>query len=204
MNSQTKKKAGTVSNVNSLEGQLLFHKKLNNISNKIHSANDTNDILLNLQGEILTLFDAERITIYAVDGTKKQLVSKLMTGREISEIRVPINNRSIAGYCAATGKIINIKDVYDTEELKKINPNLMFDSIWDNKTGFRTTQVLAAPITSNKYLLGVLQLINKKDGGRFLREDVTCVHEIVAVLGTAFLKNQKVEQKVKVSILTIS
>ena len=84
----------------SLEEQLEFQKKLNDITNKIHSARDTNDIILNLQGDILGLFDADRITIYVVDGIKKQIVSKFKTGDEIGEIRVSIDNSSISGYCA--------------------------------------------------------------------------------------------------------
>ncbi|MBW1945868.1 MAG: hypothetical protein JRJ51_24015, partial [Deltaproteobacteria bacterium] len=39
----------------SLEEQLQFQKRLNNITNKIHSARDTNDILINLQDDILAL-----------------------------------------------------------------------------------------------------------------------------------------------------
>jgi hypothetical protein len=58
----------------SLEEQLKYQKKLNNITNKIHSARDTNDILLNLQQDILSIFEADRITIYVVDGVKKQVV----------------------------------------------------------------------------------------------------------------------------------
>jgi hypothetical protein len=84
----------------SLQDQLRFQKKLNNITNRIHAAKDTNDILLNLQVEILSLFDADRITIYMVDGIKKQIVSKFKTGNEIAEIRVPLGSGSIAGYCA--------------------------------------------------------------------------------------------------------
>ncbi|MFC1884818.1 ATPase, T2SS/T4P/T4SS family, partial [Thermodesulfobacteriota bacterium] len=84
-------------------------------------------------------------------------------------------------------------------EMKSINPNLKFDRNWDKKTGFRTKQVLAAPIIHNKYLLGVVQLMNKKGGDRFVKEDVNSVHEIVAVLGAAFLKNQKVEQRARVT-----
>ena len=91
-----------------LEEQLEFQKRLNNITNKIHAAKDTNDILINLQKEILGLFDADRITIYVVDGIKKQVVSRFKTGDEVAEIRVPIDNESISGYCAAAGKIVNI------------------------------------------------------------------------------------------------
>jgi len=46
-----------------LEDELQFQKKLNNITNKIHSAKDTNEILLSLQDEILAVFNAQRLTI---------------------------------------------------------------------------------------------------------------------------------------------
>jgi type II secretory ATPase GspE/PulE/Tfp pilus assembly ATPase PilB-like protein len=181
----------------SLEQQLQYQKNLNSITNRIHSANDTNEILLNLQGEILSLFDADRITIYVVDGTKKQIVSRIKTGDEISEIRVPIDKQSIAGYCAASGKVLNVFDVYDADELERINPKLKFDKSWDQKTGYKTIQILAAPVTYDRYLLGVIQLINKKKGKRFTEEDQTSVLGIAKVLGVAFFKNQQVAQKAK-------
>ena len=186
-----------VSREETLELQLKFQKKLNDITNKIHSAKDTNDILLNLQNDILGLFDAARITIYVVDGLRKQIVSRLKTGSEIAEIRVPIDNSSISGYCAASGKLVNIKNAYDDSELKKINPELGFNKSFDQKTGFRTIQVLVAPIVYNKYLLGVIQLINKKDGSSFTAEDQVSVMEIAKVLGLAFFNNQKILQKKK-------
>ena len=181
----------------SLEEQLRFQKRLNNITNKIHSARDTNDILLNLQNEILSLFDADRITIYVVDGTKKQIVSRFKTGDEVGEIRVPVNNQSISGYCSTSGKVVNIVNAYDGNELKRINPELRFNKSWDVKTGYKTAQVLAAPIFYNKYLLGVIQLINKKTGRHFSLEDQSSVLEIAKVLGLAFFNNQKVVQKKK-------
>jgi type II secretory ATPase GspE/PulE/Tfp pilus assembly ATPase PilB-like protein len=179
----------------SLEEQLRFQKKLNHITNRIHAAKDTNDILLNLQHEILSLFDADRITIYMVDGIKKQIVSKFKTGNEVAEIRVPLGTGSISGYCAASGRLINITNAYDEKELKAIHPDLVFDKSWDEKTGYRTTQVLAAPVSYNKYLLGVIQLINKKSGQPFTAEDHTSVQEISKVLGIAFFNNQKAAQK---------
>ena len=178
-----------------LEEQLKFQKRLNNITNKIHAAKDTNDILLNLQGEILSLFDADRITIYMVDGIKRQIVSKFKTGNEVSEIRVPIGNDSIAGYCAASGQMANITNAYDESELKKLSPSLVFARSWDEKTGYKTNQVLVAPVSYNKYLLGVIQLINKKSGKHFNHEDQTSVQEIAKVLGIAFFNSQKATQK---------
>ena len=77
-----KKAENNGANSKSLEEQLEYQKKLNSITNKIHSANDINDILLNLQGDILSLFDADRITVYVVDGIKKQIVSRFKAGDE--------------------------------------------------------------------------------------------------------------------------
>ena len=192
------KKADQVSSRElSLEQQLQFQKRLNNITNKIHSAKDTNDILLNLQSEILSLFATDRITIYVVDGVNKQIVSRFKTGSEVAEIRVPVNNSSISGYCAASGKVVNITNAYDDNELRRINPELVFNKSFDQKTGYKTTQVLAAPILHNKYLLGVIQLINKKDGSHFTLEDQSSVMEIAKVLGLAFFNNQKVVRKKK-------
>jgi len=180
-----------------LEHQLLFQKKLNAITNKIHSAKDTNDILINLQDEILGLFDADRITIYVVDGIRKQIVSRFKTGSEISEIRVSIGNGSVAGYCAAIGKVVSIIDAYDDRELKEIHPKLGFDKTWDKKTGYKTKQILVAPITYNKYLLGVMQLINKKNGDAFTDEDCESLTDIGRVLGIAIFNNQRAVQKTK-------
>lgn len=192
-----KEQAAPLSREKSLEQQLQFQKKLVGITNKIHSAKDTNDILINLQPEILSLFDADRITIYVVDGLKKQIVSRFKTGDEVNEIRVPITNQSISGYCAASGRLVNIINAYDDNELSRINPELKFDKSWDAKTGIRTTQVLAAPVTHNRFLLGVIQLINKKDGQHFSMDDQASVQEIAKVLGIAFFNNQKAVAKRK-------
>ncbi|MDY6880270.1 MAG: GspE/PulE family protein [Desulfatiglans sp.] len=197
MTSSNLKTSNPIADDMSLEGQLEYQKKLNDITNKIHSANDTNDILLNLQEEVLGVFEADRITIYVIDGIRKEIVSKLKSGDEINEIRVPIGRESIAGYCAATGEVINVTDAYDREQLKLINPRLNFDESWDKKTGYRTSQVIAAPIIYNKYLLGVVQLINKKGGGRFTEKDAAALLDVSKVLGIALYKNQRLAKKTK-------
>ncbi|MBW2142903.1 MAG: pilus assembly protein, partial [Deltaproteobacteria bacterium] len=143
MDSTAEKIGNSSEKKNTLQEQLEYQKRLNNITNKIHSARDTDDILLNLQGEILGLFDADRITIYVVDSIKTEIVSRLKTGDEVSEIRVPINNGSISGYSAASGKDVNILDVSDQDELKRIDPHLKFDKSLDQLTCYKTTQVLA-------------------------------------------------------------
>ncbi|PIQ46131.1 MAG: pilus assembly protein, partial [Deltaproteobacteria bacterium CG12_big_fil_rev_8_21_14_0_65_43_10] len=144
---------------------------------------------------MLGLFDADRITIYAVDGVKKELYSRFMVGNGIKEIRVPVSPESIAGYTAHSKELVNISNAYDTEQLKSINPSLRFDKSWDQKTGYKTVQVLAAPIIFERYLLGVIQLINKKDGTDFTVENQISITEIAKILGIAFYNQIKMSKR---------
>ncbi len=183
--------------VEALQKDLQFSKQLNFITNKIHSSKDIDDILINLMESVLSLFDADRLTIYVVDEASKEIVSRFKTGDEINEIRVPISDSSIAGYSAKSGKIANIANAYDSNELKRINPELTFDRSWDEKTGYTTRQVLAAPITFDKNLLGVFQIINKVSGKHFTLKDQKSVMEIAKVLGIAFHNHKRLEQHIK-------
>ena len=80
---KTDNAGGAVNNVETLQEELRFSKRLNYITNKINSSNDIDDILLNLMDSVLSLFDAERLTIYVVDEASKELISRLKTGNEI-------------------------------------------------------------------------------------------------------------------------
>ncbi|MBE9574932.1 MAG: GspE/PulE family protein [Proteobacteria bacterium] len=184
-----------INNIQVLQKELEFSKRLNFITNKIHSSRDIDDILINLRESILDIFSADRLTIYVVDGTSKEIVSRFKTGTEINEIRVPITNTSIAGYCATSGRMANIVNAYDGNELDRINSELTFDRSWDEKTGYATKQVLVAPVKFKKYLLGVIQLVNKVNGKYFSLEDQKNVTEIAQVLGVAFYNHRKLLQR---------
>ncbi len=147
-----------------LEEKLQLRKALVDITNRIHAAQNIKQILVDLKDGILNLFNAHSITIYVVDRSRNEIYSMFLIGTQVKEIRVPINNRSIAGYVANTGKVVNIADAYDVAELKSIDKELTFDLSWDKKSGFRTKQILAAPIFHNKTLMGVVQILNKKRG----------------------------------------
>jgi type II secretory ATPase GspE/PulE/Tfp pilus assembly ATPase PilB-like protein len=179
-----------INDIDHLKTEVEYRTKLQTISNKINEAVKLDEIFIDLKDEITSLFECDRLTIYYVDGTKRELVSRFKTGDEISEIRVPISQASLSGYCVFKQTLVNVKDVYDDEELKKIDPELEFDKSWDKKTGFTTRQVLVVPIIYKNFLLGAIQLINKKNGMAFDERDETYVLELAQVLGIA-LHNQK-------------
>ena len=173
-----------------LKSEVAYQARRQEICNKIFSASSLDEILIDLKDEITSLFDAERITVYVVDGRRRELVSRFKSGMEIAEIRIPVSNASIAGYAANKQKMINIRDVYDQQALAAVDPELKFDYSWDQKTGFVTREILAYPIIFKQYMLGVLQLINCKSGAGFNREDEASVVKVAEIIGIA-LYNQK-------------
>ncbi len=186
------------SDIRNLEEKLQLRQSLLDITNRIYAAQNIKQILVDLRDGILNLFNAHSITIYVVDRVRREIYSMFLSGAEVKEIRVPVSNNSISGYIANTGNTVNIADVYDAQELKKINSGLCFDSSWDKKTGFRTRQVLAAPILYNKNLMGVIQILNKKIGtGKFSDDDVEFVKEISDVLGIAFFNQERFTKRRK-------
>ena len=181
--------------ITELEEKLNFSKALQDITNRIHAATNLRQILIDLRDDILGLFKAHSMTIYIVDRTKNEIYSMFLVGSKFNEIRLSIDNRSIAGYVANNGKTANIAHAYDDSELKGIAPELKFDSSWDKKSGFKTTQILAVPILHEGTLMGVIQILNREGGGRFTEEDQISLGEMANVLGIAFYNQERVSRK---------
>ena len=168
-----------------LKEQLEHRKRFTEKINEIHSSGNLNTILIELKDSIAELFKAERLTIYVIDQKNNMLMSKVKSGEEIQQIAVPIGSNSLAGYCALSGSVVNIRDAYDDHELKMINSELSFDVNWDKKTGFRSRQVLCVPMKFNTSLIGIMQLINKKDDGAFNDTDISYATELATSLSIA-------------------
>ncbi|GAM09307.1 type 4 fimbrial assembly protein PilB [Geobacter sp. OR-1] len=181
-----------------LKSQLEYRKKFMEQINEIHSATSLNSILIQLKDSIAELFKAERITIYVADTKKNILVSRVKTGDELQQIVVPISTTSIAGFCAYSGTIVNVKNVYDDHELRMINTSLKFDKSWDQKSGFKSTQILSVPMKFNNVLIGVIQLINKKDHTGFNDMDISYVSELAASLSIAIHNIYRISASTKI------
>ena len=167
-----------------------YTTRIQDIGNRLNAANNLGEALINLKDEICELFGADRITVYVVDGVKRELVSRFKSGSEVTEIRIPVAQNSVAGYAALKQTLVNIKDVYEQKELKAIDPDLQFDSSWDRRTCYRTKEILAHPIVYQKYLMGTLELINRKADGEFGKAEDKAIQELSKIMGVA-LYNQK-------------
>lgn len=173
--------------------QALFYKQLQQVTTRIHEIENLEQIMLEASQDICKLFNADRLTLYAVNEDQSAIVSKVKTGLNSSrDLKLPITPQSIAGYVAFSRQLLNLPDVYDDDALKQIHPALTFLKEVDKRSGYRTRQMLVAPILEGNKLHGVLQLINNKSDQPFGELEVEGVTQLSKTLGTAI--RQRVRQ----------
>ena len=183
-------KAGSPAGAVDVAVKLAFSKKIQAVTNRIHSTNNVDEIILEVSRDICQLFEADRMTIYTTSEDGASIVSKVKTGlNSFKDIKLPISESSLAGFCALHKRHMNIKDVYDDAELKLFSPNLAFLKAVDQRTGYRSRQMLIAPILggeSGTELMGVIQLINNLAGQPFTTLHDEGVMELAKTLAIAF------------------
>ena len=118
--------------------------------------------------EARKLTNADAGSIFLVDSTDPNLLNFSYIHNDTlftspinkyiySSQTLPINNKSIAGYVALTGKPVILDDVYEIPTHMPFGFNRAFDI----KSGYRTKSVMAVPLkTSRDKIVGVLQIIN--------------------------------------------
>jgi len=180
--------------------RLEFFRKLQTVTTKIHATNNLDEIMLDLGMDFCDLFNCDRFTLYAITPEKTHIVSKVKTGlTSFRDLRLPISPASIAGFVAQTRKTINITDVYDKDELHQLSPELHFLIGVDQRTGYRTREMLVAPLVTvqSNELLGVVQFINNRAGGPFSGVCADGVKELCETLSVAFSQRLKPPQMVR-------
>ena len=166
--------------------EALFYRQLHQVTARIHDTENVEQIMLETSQDICKLLNADRLTLYAVSEDHTAIISKIKTGLNSSrDLKLPISPQSIAGYVAFSRQALNLPDVYDEEALKRIHPALNFLKEVDRRSGYRTRQMLVAPILDGDTLLGVLQVINNKSDEAFGALELDGVAEVCKTLATA-------------------
>lgn len=169
--------------VEELLRNLGFHKTLQNITRRINAATSLREILADITEDIRKLFNFHSLTVYLADKDLEELYTLKNDG---NEIRFPIDYSTFAGWVAKEKKMLHVADAYDDREIRNIHESLTFDGSLDKRTGTRTGQIVALPIIHEDLLLGVMEVMNKKDGNKIDDYHHIFLDEIISVLANTF------------------
>jgi len=174
-----------------------FFRALQSVTTRLHDTENLDQLMVEASPDICQLLNADRFTLYVVNDDKTAIVSRVKTGLNTSkDLKLPISEQSIAGYVALTHKTLNIADVYDEDALRSIDPRLSFLKEVDRRSGYRTRQMLVAPIVQGDELLGVLQVVNARDGQPFSALAQEGVARLCQTLSSAIRLRVKASQAV--------
>jgi type II secretory ATPase GspE/PulE/Tfp pilus assembly ATPase PilB-like protein len=135
---------------------------------------------------VCDVLNAERIGLFLANEDGVTISSKVTTGLAANtRVKLPISPKSLAGFVALSKRQLNIADVYDAGALQSIHPELRFIDAVDKSTGFRSKQMLVGPILAGDALLGVLEVINHKNGQPFSQLELDACTRISKTLATA-------------------
>jgi len=113
---------------------------------------------------------------------------------------LPIDTSSIAGFTATTKKIINIDDAYSLPA----NVRYRFNADFDNNSGYKTKSIISAPLTKQSgELIGVLQLINKKESSGFIEDDQEYLHH-VSTIASGAIERARISHSVLMRMLRMA
>ncbi len=141
------------------------------LSALINSSLDIQSVLGHAMKCVQEFMNAEASSIFELDADKGELFFRLALGdaaERIKEVRLGIG-QGIAGWVAQTGQPLIIPD---TSRDPRFNPDV------DDHSGFRTRSILCVPMVYRGMLRGVIQVLNKRNGGQFNEDD----QEILTVL----------------------
>jgi len=163
-------------------------QRLLDVSSALDQVTDLDSLLDRILTEARSFTHADSGTIYLRDGEKLRFAYNAASASLISDDSerkrfnylnhiITIDEHSIAGYVAQTGKPLIIDDAYEIGE----NVPYSFNPRFDQEANYRTVSMLTIPLKSAQGKnVGVLQLVNALDREsaepiRFTEDDILYV-----------------------------
>lgn len=159
--------------------------ELNRIGVALSAERDTDHLLSTILTKSREITQADAGSLYLVeedpDTYEKRLRFKLSQNDSLrldyAEFTLPINTKSLAGYTAATGNVLNIQDAYELDG----STGFTFNRTFDEKVGYRTKSMVVVPMRNHRdEIIGVLQLINRKPDPALKLTPANTVDKVIA------------------------
>ena len=170
-----------------LREQIQRHKMLFELGQMITSEMDLDALFKLIMVQTNQLMNTERCSVFMHDSKNEQLWSLVSTDLGKNEIRFPAN-LGVAGWVFQHKAPLIINNPYDDPR---------FFSEIDQKTGFRTRNILCIPLMNRHHkCIGTLQTLNKKERD-FTEQDLELLTSASHYVAIA-LENAKLYEDLKV------
>jgi sigma-B regulation protein RsbU (phosphoserine phosphatase) len=166
-----------------------IEKKIFALASLVNSSLDTQTVLDNALHCAEEFMEAEASSIFLIDEERGDLYFHLARGEradKVKQLRLKVGE-GVAGWVVQTKKPLIVPDV--TRDAR-FNPRI------DALSGFHTRSILCVPLTSKGYLVGVVQVLNRKSGVGFSHQDQDMLVMLADHIGIA-LENARNYQKVE-------
>lgn len=161
---------------------------INDVARTLSASLNLDKVLTNVMEQVEEMLEVEAGSLLLVDPATGDLVFQIALGDKATEIkpfRVP-KGQGIAGQVAQSGKPVVVDDVgLDRRHFK----------VLDEKTQFRTRNILCVPLILHEQTIGVLQVLNKKEGN-FTQNDVDLLNSIASYAAIA-IENARLYQSLE-------
>jgi len=130
------------------------------IGKAIVSARNIGEVLSRVMEKVGEIFAPLNWSLLLADPKKGELVFKIVVGEAASSLqgkRIP-SSEGISGWIYRSGQAVIVEDV---------SKDSRFSSAVDAMTGFKTNSIIGVPLKSGSKVLGIIELVNKLDGGAF-------------------------------------
>ncbi|ACK42496.1 MULTISPECIES: HD-GYP domain-containing protein [Dictyoglomus] len=160
-----------------------------NISSKINSKLDIHELLDLIMSLVKENLNVEACSLLLLDRNKEELYFEVALGEKGEEIkRYSIKvGEGIAGKVAETG--IPIIE-------NRVETNPLFNPKFDFLTSFKTKALICVPLVHQGEIIGVMEVINKKDNKKFTKSDLKLLQAISNQASIA-IKNALLYQDLK-------
>src|SRR3989441_11665584 len=153
------------------------------ISWRLNSEKNFEQLLKLIADEATKHLDAERATIFMLDKEKGELWAKVALG--VSDTIRFDARLGVAGAVLIAGKTLVVEDAYKSP--------LFYPSI-DSITGYHTRNILSVPLRNfRRAIIGVFQVLNKREG-KFMPEDEHFVEALASQAAIALENAQALSQ----------
>ena len=151
---------------------------LSEITRKLVLSVQTSNHIAFILSSAKEILNASASSVILVDEKKKELFFEFADGNVgglITQVRINIAS-GIAGWVAREGKPLIVNDVKSDQR---------FSVDLDRITGFVTRSIICVPILVQSQVIGVIEVVNRKDGSDFREQDLEVLKVLANIAATA-------------------